>query len=115
MIKIDTILEKQLSVAGTGPVEAVVMLEPGDGALVPTPEKTKELADNIVGRACREVKANPDDVDYNVFEQMGSFAISAPVTVLRHILSQPEVAGALANQQERGFSIKPVRGKSAAR
>ena len=110
--KIDPELSRQLNgvAASDQPVEAVVRLHPDDPSeIVPSPERTEELAKTVlrrVGKRLGNLKTR-----YNVFKNLGSFVVSAPPEVLRELISQPEVAAAVANRQPGSALIPPINKK----
>lgn len=110
--KIDPTLLGQLNsvAAGDEPVEAVVRLRPDrPGEIVPSPERTQELATKVIQRVGKRV-GNPA-TRHNVFSNLGSFVISAPSHFLRELIQQPEVAAAVANQQAGEALIPPINKK----
>ena len=88
-------------------VAAVVRLQPDDPSeIVPSPERTEKLAKKILRRVGKRVGSS--ESRYNVFKNLGSFVVSAEPEFLRELISQPEVAAVVANQQPMGAVIEPV-------
>lgn len=113
-VKTDPELLKQINTvaAEEKPVEAVFMLRPDKAAqIAASPERTEELTHKILERVEKRVGATPKQV--NIFRNLGTFAISAGPGFLRELLTQPEIASAMANrQQSQGYipprDVKPV-------
>src|SRR5881628_3865458 len=88
-------------------IAAVVRLQPDDPSqIVPSPERTEELTQKILERVKKKVGSS--ESRYNVFKNLGSFVVSAEPEFLRELISQPEVAAAVANKQPEGTVIAPV-------
>jgi predicted O-linked N-acetylglucosamine transferase (SPINDLY family) len=105
----DSELTRQLEVASDSekPVEAVFMLHPDNPSqIVPSPERVEELTHKILERV--QQRTGSHENKFNIFRNIGSFVVSAPAFV-RELISQPEVATAMANQQPGQSSIKPVK------
>ena len=95
-------------------IAAVVRLQPDDPSqIVPSPERTEELTQKILERVKKKVGSS--ESRYNVFKNLGSFVVSAEPEFLRELISQPEVAAAVANQQPEGTVIAPVEKVSISR
>jgi hypothetical protein len=97
---VDPELVRQMNevAASDKPVEAVVRLRADDPSeIVPSPERTEELAEKVLKRVAKR-SGNPK-TRYNVFKNLGSFFVSAPTEFVRELISQPEVAAAVANRQ----------------
>src|SRR5262249_48832671 len=109
---IDPELLRQLNAvaADNEPVEAVVRLNPDNPAeIVPSPERTEELARKVLQRVAKRV-GNPV-MKHNVFSNLGSFVVSAPTQFVRELIEQPEVAAAVANRQAGEALIPPINKK----
>jgi hypothetical protein len=108
--KIDPELVKQLDATAASQdtkVEAVIRLKPDDASqIVPAPEKTETLASDLMERVKGQVGKSA--TRYNVFRNLGSFVVSAHPSFIRELISQPEVASAVANQQPESAAIPPV-------
>ena len=108
--KTDPELLKQLeatAASDTSEVEAVIRLRPDDASqVVPTPERTEELANELLTRVKSEVGESVSR--YNVFRNLGAFVVSAPPPFIRKLISQPEVAAATANRQPESLVMPPV-------
>ena len=93
-------------------VDAVFRLRAPEGTVLIEPETTEYLTRQLIRRAERQVGQKA--ADWNVFKNLGSFAVSAPAPVIRAIAEQPEIAGAVANRQPAGpAKIEPVRRRPA--
>lgn len=108
--KIDPELAKQLETTAASQdqkVEAVIRLKPDDASqVVPAPERTETLTNQLLERVHGQV--GEPAARYNVFRNLGSFVVSAPASFIRELISQPEVASAVANQQPESAAIPPV-------
>ena len=110
--KIDPELLRQLDAvaADDQPVEVVVRLNPDNPSeIVPSPERTQELARKVLQRVAKRV-GNPT-LKHNVFSNLGSFVVSAPTQFVRELIEQPEVAAAVANRQAGEALIPPINKK----
>src|SRR5689334_21919615 len=90
--KADPELIRQLDAptASNEPIAAVVRLQPDDPSeIVPSPERTEELTQQILKRVKKRVGSG--ESRYNVFKNLGSFVVSAEPDFLRESISQPEV------------------------
>jgi hypothetical protein len=100
---VDPELRRQLSRGGTAPperVEAVIRLRPATrSSAAPSAGATVDLAALVVGRVAQELGAARDAYDFNVFPNLGYFALSASPGFLERVLGQPEVASASANRR----------------
>lgn len=108
--KTDSELIQQLdnTRAGEPLVEAVVRFRPDDPKqVVPSPERTEELTQKVLDRVKKQL--GKSEARYNVFRNLGSFVVSAEPEFLRELISQPEVAAAVANRQPQGALIAPVK------
>jgi hypothetical protein len=109
--KIDPELIRQLEETAANEqhtVEAVIRLKPDDASqIVPTPERTEALTKELLERVKKQV--GKPALRYNVFKNLGSFVVSAPSSFIRELISQPEVAAAVANQQPGTAAIPPVK------
>jgi len=108
-VSIDPELERQLGAAATSnqPIEVVVRLRPEDPAeIVPSPERTKELAEEILTRVKK--RSGNAAARHNIFANLGSLVVSASPEFVRQLITQPEVAAAVANQQPGSALMPPV-------
>jgi hypothetical protein len=97
--KVDPELLRQLDLhaADSTPVQAVFSITPEEELqAAPSPERTQQLAQELIGRAKRETQLAP--LRLNIFRFMGSFAVEAAPEVIRYILKQPEIKSAAANR-----------------
>lgn len=107
---IDPELVKQLDKAAAEeqPVEAVIRLKPDNAAdIVPTAERTEEITKQLLARVKKQIGVGANQ--YNVFRNLGSFVVSAPPNFIRELISQPEVAAVVANQQPGSAYIEPIK------
>ena len=89
-------------------VEAVFILSPGaTSESVPSPERTEEVVRRVLARVKSRVGKGEKKV--NVFRNLGSFVVAAHPSFLRELISQPEIASAMANQQPAADLVKPVK------
>lgn len=98
--KLDPALSRQLnsaSVPTAEAVEAVVFLRPltANQVVVP-PESIEPLVHELLDRVADHLGQSPKE--FNVFRNLGSFAVSASKAFLRELLEQPEVASAVASR-----------------
>jgi hypothetical protein len=111
-IRIDPELVRQLDAAAEAAesVEAVFMLQSDDPSqAVPSAERTEELARLVLNRVKQRTGETEDRV--NVFTQLGSFVVSASASFIREVMSEPEIAAAVANRQP-GSSIEKQSGNA---
>lgn len=95
---VDPELERQIENADGELVEAVVRLKPTSaGEIVPSPEETERLVHRLLGRAEAAVQVEAND--FNVFENLGYFVVSAPAEYVRALVQEPEVASAIPNRR----------------
>jgi hypothetical protein len=98
----DPVLSAQLreAAAGEEPVQAVIGLrEEGDGAAV------TGLTEDLLARVKEQTGAEAHD--YNVFRNLGSFAVVAPARFIQALIEQPEVESAIANRQPEAV-VEPL-------
>lgn len=106
----DPELTRQIDLASTkdDAVEAVFILSPDDPSeVVPSSERTEKLTRQVLERVKKSVGRREKKV--NIFRNMGSFVVSADPTFLRELMSQPEIAGAMANRQPGAASFGSVK------
>src|SRR6267143_1946817 len=109
-VTIDPELQRQLgaATASNQPVEGVVRLRPDNPAeVVPSPERTKELAERVMTRVRKRV--GNAEARHNIFQNLGSLVVSGSPEFVRELISQPEVAAAVANQQPENAMIPPFK------
>lgn len=109
-VAVDPELQRQLGAASASnkPVEVVVRLRPDDPAqVVPSPERTQQLAEKIMTRVTKRVGSAA--ARHNVFTNLGSLVVSGSPEYVRELISQPEVAAAVANQQPDDAMIPPIK------
>ncbi|MFL6229911.1 MAG: hypothetical protein ACJ741_14150 [Pyrinomonadaceae bacterium] len=108
--KVDNELLRQLDDEGTSsePIVAVVRLHSDDPSqIVPVPEQTEKIAQEVLERVHRRVGGG--ETRHNIFKNLGYFVVSADKPFLRELISQPEVANAVANVQPGSTFIPPVK------
>lgn len=96
----DPELVRQLKAAAADErsVEAVFRLHPDDPSdVAPSPERTEELTHEVLQRV--KDRTGGCEERLNVFRHMGAFAVSADPAFIAELLSEPEIAAAVANQQ----------------
>jgi hypothetical protein len=100
-VKTDPELLRQVDSAALGsePIQAVFTLSLPMKELL-NPQKVKEAAYKIVKEVSEQVGETPGDV--NVFENLGSFVISATPAFIRKLLSETRISAAVANKQPEG-------------
>lgn len=114
--KTDAELTQQLdsSAGGDGLVEAVMRLRSDDPKeIVPSPEQTEALTQKILTRV--KEQSGKSEARYNVFKNLGSFVVAAEPEFLRSLISQPEIATAVANRRPQSAFIPPVKKNPVAR
>ena len=108
--KMDNELLRQLDDEATSsePIVAVVRLHSDDPSqIVPPPERTEQITQEVLARVQRRVGGG--ETRHNVFKNLGYFVVSADKPFLRELISQPEVAKAVANVQPDSAFIPPVK------
>lgn len=101
-------LQMEAASAKDGAVEAVFILSPDNPSeVVPSPERTEELTRKLLDRV--KARVGEGEKRVNIFRNMGSFAVSAHPSFLRELMSQPEIATAMANQQPGAVVVRPVK------
>jgi hypothetical protein len=110
---VDKELSQMLDASGddSQPVEAVFRLRPEAGQVLIDPGVAEQTTKQVLERA--EQTSGQRAHDYNVFRNLGSFMVSAPASLIRAIIQQPEIGGALANRQRGGAKIEPVAKRPA--
>jgi hypothetical protein len=77
-------------------VEAVFSIRsPDPSQQFATPEQTESVVKSLIQRL--EVETGESPSDYNIFKNLGSFAVAASPRFMRRMLDQSEIASALAN------------------
>ncbi|MEW6125977.1 MAG: hypothetical protein AB1757_02845 [Acidobacteriota bacterium] len=103
-VKTDPELIKQINAvaASSEPIQAVFTLALPLKKLT-DPHIVEATARRIVEKVTKEVGVSPEDL--NIFENLGSFVVSARAAFIREMLNQSEISAAMANRQPKG-SIK---------
>jgi len=115
--KIDPELIRQIGngeiASSERPVEAVFRLHSEDPSMpVNSPEKTTELANEVLSRVKRRTGIEP--VRVNVFRNLGSFVVAAKPSFLTELMAEPEIASAMANRQPTHAFIPPIRKRAVS-
>jgi hypothetical protein len=99
-LKLDGKLAEQLAAADAeAPVEAVFLLRGTGERHIPPADQIKQLATDIINRAGAAAGgATPEAV--NIFKHVGSFLVAAKPRLIVELLKQPEIASAMANEQD---------------
>jgi hypothetical protein len=84
--------------AGVAEVQAVFMLEPGQGSGA-DPQKVEARVQRVVRRVERTTGERPATV--HVFRNLDAFVVQASPGFLRGLLDQPEIRHARANRPSR--------------
>ena len=106
-ITIDPQLLRQLKGArNQRSVGAVFTLRGDERGATLSPKETKAVVKRMLDRIGRQTKSKPKDV--NVFSNIQSFALEAPVEFVKTLLEQPEIDSAVANLQSEDMLINPV-------
>lgn len=78
-------------------VEAVFSIHsPDPDQKFATPEQTESVVKMLIERL--EVETGESPEDYNIFKNLGTFAVAASPRFVRRIMAQSEIASALANR-----------------
>jgi hypothetical protein len=107
--KADSRLAEQLTNAElhNDPLQAWFTLRPDQASLpVPSPERTKKLADELIDRVTRSTGEGAHAV--KVLDQLGSFQVQAPPSFIRALSTQPEVASSRSTHLPGLELIRPV-------
>lgn len=107
--KVDDELLRQLNDETTAdePVVAVVRLRSDDPSqVVPPPERTEQITQEVLERVQRHMGSG--QTRHNVFKNLGYFVVAADKPFMRELISQPEVARAIANVQPGSAYMPPV-------
>ncbi len=103
-VKTDPELLRQIDsvVASDEPIQAVFTLALPIKQLL-NPRTVEESAKKLVEKVANEVGESPQEM--NVFENLGTFVVSANASFIRQMLTQSGISAAMANKQPVG-SIK---------
>ena len=101
----DPVLSAQLreAAAGEEPVEAVIGLRQEEGGA--GGDAVTSLTQDLLARVKEQTGAEAHD--YNVFRNLGSFAVVAPARFIQGLIEQPEVESAIANRQPEAV-VEPL-------
>lgn len=103
-VKTDPKLLRQLEITTTEDelVQAVFTLRlPTKQLLVP--RRVEEVTYKVLERVSQQMGV--DAAEVNIFRNLGAFAISAPSSFIRELLSEPEIASAISNEQNEHAQI----------
>jgi len=107
-VNIDPELTRQLAAATPNDtqVEAVFILASDDPLrAVPSPEQTEELIHQVLKRV--ESRVGKREGKLNIFRNLGSFVVLAHPTFVQELMSQPEIAAAMANRHPDAKAVSP--------
>ena len=98
--KIDPELTRQINsaAANESPIQAVFSLDLPMKKLI-DPEQVEKATTQILRRAEEESGAKPEDI--NIFQNIGSFSVSAAPSFIRKLIDDPGVAAAVANKRKK--------------
>lgn len=99
-VKTDPELMRQLETTATEDelVQAVFTLRlPTKQLLVP--RRVEEVTHEVLERVSQQMGI--DAAEVNIFRNLGAFAISAPSSFIRELLSEPEIASAISNEKQQ--------------
>lgn len=107
-VKTDPELMRQLDQTASNEdmVEAVFTLRLSTKQLL-APTRVEEVTQKVLDRVSQNVGIDAKEV--NIFRNLGAFIISAPPSFIRELLSEPEIASAIANQQPKQIRIPTVK------
>jgi hypothetical protein len=97
--RIDPELLRQLDEVGAGaaPVGAVVYLRPPKGQAALSSDDLEQVTKTVLQRVAKNTGEKPDD--FNLFKNLGMFAVVGRPAFLRELVKQPEVKSAVANKK----------------
>jgi hypothetical protein len=108
---VDPELTRQLDEADDDvEVQAVFTLTNPEGEKYRSNELTEQTVKKIFEAAKSVSETTTSHV--KVFPNIQSFAVSAPASIVRSMLSHQEIASATANEQKEDLMIRPVPSKS---
>jgi hypothetical protein len=107
-VKTDPELIRQLDQTASNEdmVEAVFTLRLSTKQLL-APTRVEEVTNKVLDRVSQQIGIDAKEV--NIFRNLGAFVISAPPSFIRELLSEPEIASAIANQQPKQIRIPTVK------
>ena len=107
---VDPELERQLDAADDDtPVQAVFTLKTPAGEPYRSAASTKECVSKMIDAAATTAKGAPERL--NVFPNLQSFTVAGKPSLVRSLMSNDQVASAMANQQPEDLQIRPARKK----
>jgi len=109
----DPELRRQLKAAGAGQYVSVAISLQRDSDRPPEPEETKQRVTALLQRVEEQTGERPSAS--TIFENLGAFAVVAPVGFIDQLLAQPEIATATASFQQEDLLIQPVERGPAVR
>lgn len=91
-------LDRARAETAGGEVQAVFSLQrPGEHQPLLSPEQTVEITEGLLRRVAQTTGTPPGA--YNIFKNLGAFAVSASPDFIENLLEQEEVASAVANRR----------------
>jgi hypothetical protein len=106
-VRIDPALRTELEAVSSqaDPVAAVIKLRPSPGRGSLPPEETQRLTEQVLKRV-RE-HAGDRENEYYILDFLRAFNLVAPAHFVVELLKQPEVASAMAAEDENSAYIPP--------
>jgi len=106
--KTDPELLRQLEdgAASQSLIQAVFTLRSSEQKAV-SPEQVEKLTQKVLDRVARIVGTPASEV--NIFRNLGAFVVSAQAPFIRALLTDPDIASAMANRQSKQMMIPPHR------
>ncbi|MEP6925638.1 MAG: hypothetical protein ABI954_14325 [Pyrinomonadaceae bacterium] len=106
--KVDPKLTSQLDRASAdqSSVQAVFTLDLPKKKLL-QPDEVQAATERVLQRVEQNVGTKAQD--YNVFRNLGAFAVEADEPFIRALIDEPEIASATANQQSDAAETKKTR------
>jgi hypothetical protein len=109
----DPELRRQLKAARADQDVSAVFSLRFESTRSPEPEETKHQVATLLQRVEEQTGEQPSAT--TIFENLGAFAVAAPVGFIDRLLAQPEIATATANIQQEDLLIRPVERGPAVR
>ena len=103
--KMDPELTRQLTEAANSDekIAAVLRLHPPNDTDVYPPEQMQTKVRELLSRVAKRVGTR--EQDSNIFRFMGSFVVKADAPFIQELLRQPEIAAAVANDQDSRITV----------
>jgi len=87
-------------------MDAVFTLRPSAKGSGLTPAATRATVERLLLRAHKLTGATA--IQVTVFDNIQSFAVSAPAILIKSLIGFKEIASAMSNQQQQDLLIRPV-------